>query len=511
MNSFRLFNIKSFRDSGDINLKPITILVGQNSSGKSSLLRFPAVFAQTANYPDKNPPLSFFGDLLDFGNFEDIVFGKNITNQNEIAFSITYTIDIAGRIITRYLAQSGKPFRAMNKKVTILVYLKRKENSLKVKSVSLDIEGRKLCTLELDEKKHCYSLGIFLLFENGNLCDIDEHIEFSEKEIQFEKFFPVFEREVFEPIIKSLGYTKKDFPKGYYSIMSYVQGFSSTNPLPGKKGKQVAQVFSAFSYVTDIMTLMYRCFMSESKNKIAYIGPFRQNPSRIYRYSESLKAHVGTKGENIGDILVGGFKESRPVFDNVSKWLKDHFGYELKLNDLGNNYFQIMLRDESGIESNIIDVGFGVSQVLPIVLEICLMASQKNHSSPIAKNNSIVLIEQPELHLHPAAQTSLADLFAMCVEKNPDARLVIETHSEHLISKLQVLIADNECPLTKEMVQILYVDKQDDGTATIQEMKINDNGKFLNTWPSGFFDQGYHLSLELFKKASFNKSSEARK
>ena len=93
MQSFRIKNIKSFMDSGEIKIKPITILVGQNSCGKSSLLRFPAVLAQTANYVGSNPPISFFGENIDYGNFEDVVFGKE---GNEISFSLSYKVDVTG-------------------------------------------------------------------------------------------------------------------------------------------------------------------------------------------------------------------------------------------------------------------------------------------------------------------------------------------------------------------------------------------------------------------------------
>ena len=78
----------------------------------------------------------------------------------------------------------------------------------------------------------------------------------------------------------------------------------------------------------------------------------------------------------------------------------------------------------------------------------------------------------------------------------------ISSHSEHLISKLQVLIADEDCPLTSDMIQVLYVDKNSDGCVFIEEMKIKENGKFEKEWPTGFFDQGYSLAKQLMKASS---------
>ena len=146
-------------------------------------------------------------------------------------------------------------------------------------------------------------------------------------------------------------------------------------------------------------------------------------------------------------------------------------------------------------------MGYGISQVLPIICELALISragKRKNYSAV----NDILLVEQPELHLHPAAQANLAELFAMCVTSNENARIVIETHSEHLISKLQVMIADKDCKLTNDMVQILYVDQNEEKDAFIEEMVIKENGKFAKEWPTGFFDQGYNLAYELLKKSA---------
>ena len=72
MNSLRLKNIKSFSDSGEIEIKPITVFVGKNSSGKSSLIRFPAVLAQTS-LADSDSPIKFYGKMVDYGNFDDVL------------------------------------------------------------------------------------------------------------------------------------------------------------------------------------------------------------------------------------------------------------------------------------------------------------------------------------------------------------------------------------------------------------------------------------------------------
>ena len=178
-------------------------------------------------------------------------------------------------------------------------------------------------------------------------------------------------------------------------------------------------------------------------------------------------------------------------------------GYRLTIKDMGSSLFQIILVNDKGIESNILDVGFGISQVLPIVTQVIKMAFVNNRRimGKLIKGESIYM-EQPELHLHPAAQADLADIFVNCILNKKNTCLVIETHSEHLIRKLQVLVADKENDFSADMLKIYYVDKDENGAASVQEMKIMDNGKFEQKWPTGFFDKAHELSMELLKNSA---------
>lgn len=510
MNSFRICNIKSFTDSKEISLKPITILVGKNSSGKSSLLRFPAVLAQTANNPENNPPLSFFGDFIDFGNFEDVIYSKN--QKGLISFSISYDIDIRAFNDRIRLMEPSDSSESFIKKVTLNVSIGRKKESVKVQEVSVLIENDLLNSLKWIESESVYKFEIVSVLKADKFVKTDTVFEFKESELEFDKFFPLYEV-CFNAIVvhylneNKANRTHVDYMFKLLRMSSGGQHLSLPKSL-GANERQLYESLYELNYSSEIMNRLRRVFLAESKNQIAYIGPFRQNPARIYRYSETKKLHVGVKGENMGDVLVGESKKDSPVFRSVADWLKNIFGYDLKAESIGNNYYQIMLKDHNEIKSNIIDVGFGISQVLPIISEMYLVAFNNNKKSIYPGTNNIVLIEQPELHLHPAAQASLAHLFAMCVQQNPNTRLVIETHSEHLISKLQVLIADDTNPLTHDMVQILYVDKDTTGQAHITEMNLDENGKFDKAWPTGFFDQGFNLSLELLSKTVSKRRNE---
>jgi predicted ATPase len=130
----------------------------------------------------------------------------------------------------------------------------------------------------------------------------------------------------------------------------------------------------------------------------------------------------------------------------------------------------------SGVVVTPADVGFGISQMLPIVVEL------------LAHRESIICIEQPETHLHPRLQTRLADLLIES-SRNGDLanQLIVETHSEHLLLRLQRRI--REGAIDPSDISVLYVDQDTDGNTTATHLRIDDEGEFLDEWPDGFFDE----------------------
>lgn len=510
MDSFRIINTKSFADSGDVELKPLTVLVGKNSCGKSSLLRFPAVLGQTVNESADEPPISFFGDYIDYGNYENIVFRKN--ESSGISFSLTYTFDISGNtdysLNDRYLrVRKLKDSKEDCRKVTVQVKLKKIVRQVEVEKIEFFIDEQQLSCVELINNGQSISFKIFAYYNEDNIEIISEEIVLPKSCVEFKKFFPkIYSNDIVRYIAKAYNWNvEEEIIDGIarYSMVLYSLGIVDDELLNTNEAKQIADKHKYFLYSIKIIENFYSLFMMEFKGRIAYIGPFRKTPDRIYRKSESHQMHVGAKGENVSEMLLN-LKYSKiddDVFSKVSEWIEEFLGYKVDIIEKDGSYFQIVLSDSCLVDSNITDVGFGISQVLPIVLEICNSAYKKR-KNPKSMLNDIIMIEQPELHLHPAAQASLADLLTIGVLCNSKSRIIVETHSEHLISKLQVLIADPKCKLTNEMIQILYVDKDETGCSFIKKMSIKENGKFETEWPSDFFDQGYQLSLQLMRNAA---------
>lgn len=505
MKSFRVNNVKSFKDSGIIEFKPITIFVGKNSCGKSSLLRFPVVLAQTA-ISNTDSPIMLYGKMIDYGNYEDVVFGKQ---EGKIQFEIHYDIDIHNVQDSRYNMFDFPEEEEENEErfeeirdVSLKVSLDRRDKRMHVDFVELCIDNE--CLSGFYSEEDGYRIELNYIYHNYELFP-EKYVMYA-NEIYFQTFYPFYDmREVFSAIVglvMNADGTPVDMEKGqevYNKLYNMANPFGEEDL--SEEEIKIKRIKDGLEYASTIMSHIYQNTQVESR-LITYIGPFRENPERVYRDSESQSLNVGVRGENVSTLLIRDFQKKHHLIDEISEWLYRTMGYKLCINDMGSSLFQIMLENDKGIKSNILDVGFGISQVLLIITQVIRMSLVSRRIRGGESIDETLFIEQPELHLHPAAQAELADIFVKCVTENPGKTLVIETHSEHLIRKLQVLIADKSCPFKEDDICIYYVDKNDDGVANVQEMEILSNGKFKSKWPTGFFDKAHELSMELLKNSA---------
>lgn len=196
----------------------------------------------------------------------------------------------------------------------------------------------------------------------------------------------------------------------------------------------------------------------ELMSAISYVGPLRQRPQRGYRWRGTSPASAGRGFQvNLGHWLNHLGLIDRFTLEQIRASAEE---YELKVTVAG-----------SRTEVSITDVGFGVSQVLPVIVQVFY-----------APASSSVILEQPEIHLHPAAQSALGDVLLAAVNDN-DVQLLVETHSEHLLHRIQRRIAEEE--ITADDVALYFVETRDGGSE-IHELKVDDYGNILN-WPQDFF------------------------
>ncbi|HLO87113.1 MAG TPA: DUF3696 domain-containing protein [Nostocaceae cyanobacterium] len=230
-----------------------------------------------------------------------------------------------------------------------------------------------------------------------------------------------------------------------------------------------------------------------------YIGPIREEPKRFYLFDDLRRIEIGINGEYTAlvlavekEIIVPKYyrciydkkqiiryelREQDTLIDSVNWWLYDCMKLPKinSVNGLRGVINQVKL-NSSGIEVDLPDVGFGVSQILPILVE-CLRIGE----------GETLILEQPEIHLHPSLQSKLADFF-ICMVKS-GKKLVVETHSEHLINRLCLRIAQEESNEIQELINVLFISfDEKNQTSVFQPIEINQYGEIEN-WPVGFFDE----------------------
>ena len=240
---------------------------------------------------------------------------------------------------------------------------------------------------------------------------------------------------------------------------------------------------------------------------IRHIGPLRNWPERIYFRTGGKPTTVGVKGEFTQDIIWRDFNvEHKTLINNINNWLeKLNFGFKLEVYSLGIGGIYQLRVIENDLSVNIVDIGFGLSQILPILAE-CINFSltdirrDKRVYFPFffeekSDVNRLLITEQREIHLNPKIQAALGDFFVQIGKS--DRTLLIETHSEHLLSRIQRRVADGT--LNPEDVIIYYISKQDN-KSEIEEISISNKGVF-SYWPEGFFQDDFDEAIEILKES----------
>ncbi|WP_217652040.1 AAA family ATPase [Aeromonas salmonicida] len=227
-------------------------------------------------------------------------------------------------------------------------------------------------------------------------------------------------------------------------------------------------------------------------NSVYYLGPLRDHPKRIYSWSGETPESVGQKGEfAVAAILAAseqerklnrGLKRHLARFDAfIAQWLKDLGiidSFAVKPVAEGRKEYEVVVKTHAtASEVKITDVGFGVSQVLPALV-------QAFYCPP----NSTIWMEQPEIHLHPQVQAELADVFISATQarengKERHVQLIVESHSEHFLNRLQRRIAEGA--VAPEDVAVYFCRRA--GSATeLEPLRLNMFGEIEN-WPENFF------------------------
>lgn len=495
--AFRMQNFIGFEDSGWIELRPITLLFGRNSSGKSALIRALLLLRQSLDSEQGGGALLFVkDDGYDFDDYAELVKDHEVAKDMSFWFKIAFQrrSDAQGEEV--YLNEALESINDFIVSGSVLVGERPDTQTLTVRLVvgqnikgSTELRGVELLdqygniVLRADKPENGVSEAWTIatdLFElsdpQSSFSELWQHIEiFSRYGLlpwirPLDNIYRQVEEETFQKIEEEV--IKPDevmfFGEDFQNIWTILRGI--------------------------------RVSLSTFLEKIDYIGPSRASPRRFY-YVAGQRAVSLERGRNFVRNLVQANAE---ILKSINTWLKAAgMSYRLELQSLDDRkrLYELRLQELSGeqerrFSANISEVGFGVTQMLPIITQAVL-----------AQPGDTLIIEQPELHLHPRAQAELTDLFIAMSRRG--LRFLIETHSEHLLLRLRRriaettagMISDSELTHMKsDKLQAYFIDRVDD-SSTAEPVIIDGQGKMSS--PSGF--RGFFAD-DLQELASLNQA-----
>ena len=224
----------------------------------------------------------------------------------------------------------------------------------------------------------------------------------------------------------------------------------------------------------------------ETLTGVRYLGPLRGYPERLYRVPGVESYFSGLRGEFAHHRLY----YQPGLVHHVNEWF-DRFQipYELDVRRVGDiavsgeNVALVLVDRRSKIPVTLPDVGFGINQILPVIVEgVDFFTGREGRT---------LCVEQPEIHLHPRLQANLADLMIANIEGDGEKQWIVETHSELLILRIQRRVREGK--LDPSAVSVLYVDPDATGRrgSRITPLRLDESGDFIDAWPDGFFEEGF--------------------
>jgi predicted ATPase len=426
-------DFKSWDDIRDFRLAPITGLFGSNSSGKTSLLQLLLLLKQTAASPDRAQVLNL-GDersVVEFGQFSDIIYRHRANSPLGIGlhWQLKKKLEIEDPALKGNIVFEG--------------------SSLDYHGEISSDKGKRMTVSDFSYGFAGYRFG--MKRKTSNKYEL-----YAQPELNGPGKFK---------FIRSQGRVwELPRPMKCYGFPDQVRGY-----------------FQNAGFLSD-----FELKFEELFSDVFYLGPLREYPKRQYKWTGGQPADVGERGEKVIEALLASREQEHTISrgkgqkrltveEYVSWWLKKlnliHDFSVKKLAEESNLYRVSLKRTSSSAEVLITEVGFGISQILPVIT-ICYYVPE----------GSVILMEQPEIHLHPAVQAELADVFIDAVEKR-NIQIIIESHSEHLLRRLQRRIAEKR--LSHEKAALYFCSLANEHSH-LTPLKLDQFG-YISNWPDNFF------------------------
>ncbi len=413
---------KSIFELENFEFKPLTMLTGINSSGKTSLVQSLLLLKQTLESESKEA-LILDGKYISASSVHELVFGKDETDL------FAFTIELDKADLQKLSVFDENRITYIKYKVSFHV-----NSGVFVRSVDADMVINKV------------ALGLSLL--------LDESINDGRKYKVTPKKFMVRQ-----------GNSEVDFSKPFNVAFSNFFPQFASRPDPN------GDLTISMPFMDEVMKLVSAYFAN-----IYYVGPLRVKPEPIISYTNDNFKNVGGDGlftrfvlHNRKDDMVNA-KEN--LLQATSRWICK----ELELADSietikdGTSSYRVVLRNK-GVDVDLCHIGLGVSQILPIIVQGLLVPE-----------GGTLIVDSPEVHMHPSVQADLIDFFIELAKNG--RKVVFETHSDHMITRLRRRIAEG---LDPNIVNLCFVTGTESGS-TYASLGIDNTGTFFGGLPDKFMN-----------------------
>jgi len=534
-------NYKAFA-SGELAFKPITILLGANSVGKSSIIQLILMLLQSATDKADLSALKTNGEIVSLGNIANLFRNRNTAKPIELSIELddTYTYWLRRNLLESIYKRLQIEYRKLERMGDDRISQELKGRNFNSYIAESESNFKKICDL-MDEAYGSFNYS-YLLFEADNFetwkkeylisyqilnriirevpssssrlrCRVELgynaanrnktnilyisrlSIETIPDDIASPKFAQLLGLQVGKPLshptveltsdvlnAAQIAEINEEFHKFRKQIIPNVRRniFSYFTPELDSDilfTPIVQQLPLPLKYTMQILQFALQSVEQEFEiGKINYVSPLRAYPKRYY-YLDKTKTPKSLDTLN-GDSIAEVLKNNSKLKDKVNAWLQ-HFQIAIDVHIIEEAIHKLKVQ-QNKLELDITDVGFGISQILPVIVQ--------GFFTPAG---SLTMIEQPEMHLHPKMQADLADLFidiALPQQPNQEERsfqkyLLIETHSEYLLKRLRRRIADKT--ISADDVAIYYIEQKESNQSTISAIDIGRTGLF--EWPEEFY------------------------
>ncbi len=411
-------NYKAFAQREALELRPLTVLIGRNSSGKSAIARLPLLLTRALSERAQSP-VDLDIDGVDFGgSFVDLI--HNRTPHGSIGLGATFEDDQGERIEVWARVQHFSEFEMQ---VVSAFELRRNEHPSLAFSRALEDDPR-------------VEPGLY----KAQVGDGEAAFEVA---LSFRGLWPT---------------TVRVSPR-----------------VAVESDPQLLQLYM------DLNITLER--LRPALARLGYLGPFRTPPQRQYRFPGGMPQSVGVSGAEAPALLGADLlRKGGMVVRAVGEWYRQNLGgWVLDVSRQGAS-FSLVLRspDDPTVEVNLADVGTGLTQVLPLVV-------QRHFDALAGESLGLEVVEQPELHLHPGAHGDLADLYIQAA-RQPRSRFIIETHSENFILRIRRRIAEGV--LDAGSVAIYWIDDEPRPGSQLRRINLSPSGE-VSMWPKGVFSEDF--------------------